>query len=224
MNGFLANENMEKLKKIKKRNCVICNKEFLIEYFYNYNKKTCSNNCSYELAKQITKNNQEKLKNKTRINICKNCKKTFKYKSLHTKIYCSSDCQYKYLIENRKGKNNPNYKDGKSALAKYGGKRNIYTAKHFRACQKYRKKFLDKNGYLFCEKCNANINKAKKFEVHHIVFASEAPRHEELHNDKNLILLCIKCHNKFHGKKREIRKSIVKERELEKLFNRNLTS
>ena len=93
---------------------------------------------------------------------------------------------------------------------------------HSRTCYNYRKKFEEKHGYLFCENCNVNINGTIRFETHHIVFASEAPKHKYLHNDKNLMVLCTVCHSLFHGKKRKIRKDIVIKRGLEKLFDRQL--
>ena len=77
-----------------------------------------------------------------------------------------------------------------------------------------------KHDYPFCENCGVNQNGTMKFETHHIYFASRCPRHKELHNPKNLILLCIGCHNDFHASKRkEDFKRIEKKRSLKKLFN-----
>jgi len=92
---------------------------------------------------------------------------------------------------------------------------------HSRKCASYRKRFEEKNGYLFCEMCGGNINTTPRFETHHIVYASEAPKHKELHNDKNLILLCCSCHHLLHSEKSR-RNKLVEERELNKLFDRNL--
>jgi 5-methylcytosine-specific restriction endonuclease McrA len=92
---------------------------------------------------------------------------------------------------------------------------------HLSACKNYRQKFLDENDYLYCENCGVNGNATPKFETHHIVFASEAPNHPELHNDRNLALLCINCHNKMHGNK-ITRNNFVKKRGLEDLFGRKL--
>jgi len=83
--------------------------------------------------------------------------------------------------------------------------------------EEYKNKILDEHGYIFCEKCK--INNSFSFAVHHIIFRSEAPKHKELHNEKNLIILCDKCHSLAHGKKREFREGIVEERGLKELFN-----
>ena len=91
---------------------------------------------------------------------------------------------------------------------------------HYSECKRYREEFYDKHGYLFCENCG--INNSFSFCTHHIVFASEAPHHPELQNNLNKILVCDKCHDEFHGKKREMRKKWVIKRDLETLFNMNL--
>ena len=45
------------------------------------------------------------------------------------------------------------------------------------------------------------------------------PKHKELHNAKNLILLCRKCHLKMHNKKHnKYRTKLIKERGLTELF------
>lgn len=75
---------------------------------------------------------------------------------------------------------------------------------------------LDEYGYTFCQRCGTS--NAFKFDIHHIAMKSEVPNHPEMHNKRNLIIVCRKCHNKFHGDK-SIRDGIVKERGLEKLFN-----
>lgn len=81
---------------------------------------------------------------------------------------------------------------------------------------------LDKYGYLFCQKRDCGTSKAYKFEVHHIVFRSEAPKHPQLHSKVNLIIVCSGCHNQkpnsFHNKKDE-RNYLVEERGLDKIFN-----
>ncbi|MCP4761488.1 MAG: HNH endonuclease [archaeon] len=153
---------------------------------------------------------------------CKNCGEEFERTSRYKgKGFCSRSCNYKYLIkkEIRKGENNPAYRNGMYVNGGYSvsetGK------KHLAECRKFRTKFLKENDYIYCENCG--VSNSFRFEVHHIVFASEAPKHKELHNHKNMIMLCIRCHNDFHSKKREIRKDIVLERNLEKLFNKKLT-
>ena len=86
------------------------------------------------------------------------------------------------------------------------------------ACSKYRKFFLDKYGYIFCESCH--ISYAFKFEVHHLYHASLFPRHKHLHDNENLIMLCDRCHSDFHaGKRKEEFKKLEKNRGLKKLFS-----
>jgi len=83
---------------------------------------------------------------------------------------------------------------------------------------------IDKYGYLFCQKCNQN-HCGFKFEVHHIVFRSEAPNHPMLHHKKNLIICGSDCHKEapdsFHKDKGQ-RDHYVIERGLEALFGMNL--
>ena len=74
---------------------------------------------------------------------------------------------------------------------------------------------LEEFGYTFCQHCG--ISTAFKFHVHHIYFRSEYPKHKYLHDINNLIILCDKCHEKFHGNK-SIRNEIIKKRNLTQLF------
>lgn len=152
--------------------------------------------------------------------ICKECKKRFENKSNYIRVFCSYDCQYNYFRRERIGEKNPNFKDGKASYEKFR-KRPQYTPLHFRACSKYKKYFKEKNGYLFCEHCGVNINGAGKFETHHLYFASRYPKHKELHNFKNLICLCVKCHNKFHNgtEGKELLKIYEEKRGLKELFS-----
>lgn len=64
-----------------------------------------------------------------------------------------------------------------------------------------------------CERCG-DVN---TLSVHHIVYRSEAPRHENLHNPRNLIKLCNECHAWFHQQK-DRRKELVIHRMLWDLF------
>jgi len=146
---------------------------------------------------------------------CKQCKKKFKYQ--RPRVFCSKDCQFQYWRDKkiRKGKKNPAYRNGY-----YTNRKNSHTSKHHNACKQYKIKMVDEVGYLKCELCG--ISSAIRYETHHIVYASEAPKHKELHNHKNLILVCIKCHNWLHQKKTR-RNNLVVERGLEKLFNKICT-
>ena len=133
--------------------------------------------------------------------------------------FCSKPCTYTYWKGKgiRKGKKNPGCKSGLYIGGKWASSKT--GAKHLRMCKKYRTEFLENNNYCWCELCG--VSNSFKFEVHHIVFASEAPLHKELHNFKNMIMLCIDCHNKLHTKK-GLRDELVKNRGLEELFNRKL--
>lgn len=78
----------------------------------------------------------------------------------------------------------------------------------------------DKYGYIFCQHCQKSKG-VYKFEVHHIIYRSEAPEHPELHNKRNLIILCNKCHkdgtDSFHNQK-EKRNYLIVQRKLYQLF------
>jgi 5-methylcytosine-specific restriction endonuclease McrA len=54
-------------------------------------------------------------------------------------------------------------------------------------------------GYLYCERCGTK--KSMYWNMHHIVFRSEKPRHKHLHDPRNLIDLCDECHILYHAKK-----------------------
>jgi len=73
----------------------------------------------------------------------------------------------------------------------------------------------DEYGYIFCEHCETS--NAYKFECHHIVYRSEAPQHPKLHSKENLIIVCNKCHKKFHDIK-STRNYLVEGRNLHEVF------
>ena len=75
---------------------------------------------------------------------------------------------------------------------------------------------LDVQGYNFCQYCLTSSS--FKFSVHHIIFRSEMPKHKEIHNPKNLIIVCQKCHDNFHRVK-SLRSELVEKRGLKKLFD-----
>ena len=72
--------------------------------------------------------------------------------------------------------------------------------KHNKACSDTRKKQKEEHGYNFCEICMKNENHSKT-ETHHIYFASRVPKHKNLHNELNLVIVCRPCHLKFHNGK-----------------------
>lgn len=79
---------------------------------------------------------------------------------------------------------------------------------------------IDEYGFNFCQHCQKSRG-VYKFEVHHIIYRSEAPEHPQLHNMRNLIILCSACHNSskdsFHAVK-EKRNYLITERKLYELF------
>lgn len=158
-------------------------------------------------------------KNKLKEWKCKRCGKIFKrYK--RGDGYCSRQCNYDSWKESgiRKGKNNPGYRNGKYTK-EYLVENNKITNRHLSACRRYRTAFRKENDYDWCELCG--VSNAIRYETHHIIFASEVPNHKELHNFKNLIYVCIGCHNKLH-KHKILRNELVEHRGLNTLFNRNL--
>lgn len=202
------------------KQCEICGANI----FGNSFKRFCFD-CLIKKKKEIDKKYRAKnelvLKEKKRESyysgkerICKVCGKKFIRASYRNNKFCSRECFFKDSKTSRLGKKNPAYRNGTRVRGKTA------TAKHLYACKKYRKAFLEKHNYMFCESCGVNENGTMRFETHHLYFASLFPRHKELHNPKNLICLCIQCHNDFHAsKKQDDFKRIEKERGLKKLFN-----
>lgn len=203
--------------------CNVCNKKYKKKPFDGRSKQ-CKE-CRYDIKKQkdieYRKKYNERLK-KQKIKAyltgqkykCKYCKGIFERARYLDMQYCSIKCFGLHQRIKRKSCGNPAYRNGFS----YKGNKN-YTNEHSNACRKYRNSFVNKYGYKFCEKCNTN--QSLRFETHHIIFASEKPKHEELHNDRNLILLCIQCHNDLH-KIKKLRNNIVKNRKLEELFGNDI--
>jgi len=87
--------------------------------------------------------------------------------------------------------------------------------KHAEACYAYKLHFIDKNRYGFCEICSRSD---KPLDTHHIIRASEAPKHKYLHDFRNLILVCRDCHNGFHANSID-RSILIEKRGLKELFD-----
>lgn len=210
----------------KKEKCKICGKQFEFEIHSSgkfkkmakpHNIKTCSPECHYKNVIRISKEQRERKKKVIVVKKCRFCGKEVMSNKYCPRSFCggrAGECYKKFLSKSRKGEGNPAYKGG------FATTRNIYTGKHLYACKKYKNNFLIKNNYLYCEICGVNSNGTQKFEVHHIYYASLFPKHKELHNPKNLILLCINCHNKMHSgnMRNDVFKEIEKKRGLKKLF------
>jgi len=206
--------------KARNKNCVECNTLFLIKNQLELQNKYCSDECRKTGLdkKQILYN--EKLRNKIQNISCKFCKKEFTCNGFFKRIYCSKECQVKQYSQTRIGKNNPAYKNGLYTFANFQNRSNPEAYKHLNECARYRKEFIAKYGYQFCEVCGVNKNGTMRFEVHHIYYASLYPKHKHLHDNRNLIHICIECHHKFHsGKMRsDIFLKLEEERGLKELF------
>jgi len=85
-----------------------------------------------------------------------------------------------------------------------------------KAKAKFLQQYHEANDYLCCEQCGTSQG---PFDVHHIMYRSEFPKHELLHNRINLILVCRLCHDHLHAKKSN-RDKIVAERKLTKYFKK----
>ncbi len=204
----------------KKKICVICKKKFVIYSQLNSHKKTCSDDCHLKLTNKNQKERYQRLVKKKIVRRCKNCGKNFLGNALYKTEFCSMNCQWEYSSKKRKGKNNPAYRNGKYTESK---KNITTTGKHLYACKKYKKDFIKRNGRIFCESCGSTFS--LRFETHHILSAGRFPKNPNLHNQNNLILLCVQCHNDFHSEKRkEEYIKLVISRKLEKIFRVSLNS
>lgn len=201
----------------KEKECVICKEKFTIYTGLKGKKKTCSDECSTELAKQITKKRVSTIESKK----CKSCGVLFKALKYFIGTGKCYECRLKEQSEKRTGTGNPNYKNGKYTHTNFQNRKSKTAYKHLNECKRYRKEFIEKNGYQFCEVCKVNINGTSKFEVHHIYFASRFPKHKNLHDNRNMIHICKECHLKFHNgnEYKEVFEKLEAERGLKKLFN-----
>lgn len=171
-------------------------------------RKFCSHKC-YTDAKRV------KLKAKT----CKTCGKKFEHYPHRTGVrFCSMACFYQDSKKSRLGKKNPNFRGGiwaKGGSHEHGSKT---AGIHLRACAKYKRQFIEKHGYAFCEVCR--VSNAYRYSTHHLYYASRYPKHEHLHDDRNLILLCEECHRKFHASEmQEVFAKLETARGLKELFS-----
>jgi hypothetical protein len=198
--------------------CPCCSIEFIPK---SKLAKYCTKKCKDKVSQELR---SKKPKTKT----CSHCNSQFTpYTSLDK--FCSANCR----VENQKskrsrrwnpeatakriGESNPAYRNGMYA------RETTKTADGNRLFLKNRNELkqdmIDKNGYLFCEHCKAT--NTCQFETHHIIYRSEKPNHKHLHDKRNLILLCIKCHNDYH-KSKLMREHLIKERNLIDLFGSDI--
>lgn len=199
------------------RICKVCSSEFIPK---NDRVICCSPACAYQIQ-LIRRSKKPKTKE------CPVCSKQFTpYNSLDK--FCSASCRIENMkskrskrwrpesVKKRMGKDNPGYKHG---LSVRGSKQDGTGLRLFhKRRDEYRQEMKEAFGYLFCERCGVTNS---KFEAHHIVYRSEKPRHEHLHDKKNILNLCVKCHNWYHIHKNN-RNEVVEKRELHLLFGNDV--
>ena len=198
--------------------CVYCSMEFIPKSKVS---KYCTKKCKDKVAQELR---SKKPKTKT----CSHCNCEFTpYTSLDK--FCSANCR----VENQKskrsrrwnpestakivGQNNPAYRNG--MYARETTKTAEGNRLFLRNRNELKQDIIDMYGYLFCEHCKTT--NTSRFETHHIVYRSEKPNHKHLHDKRNLIVLCITCHNEYH-KSKLMREHLVKERGLIDLFGSDI--
>jgi len=116
-------------------------------------------------------------------------------------------------VERITGENNPAYRNGNFVR---GAKRMSKGERIFiKNAREIKDAMIDDRGRVYCEYCGTSYS--LRFEAHHIIFRSEKPLHEHLHDKENIYILCIKHHNDFH-KQKGMRNNLVRERGLNLLF------
>lgn len=190
--------------------------------------KYCSPSCYYETRKKIDSKKRSEKSKKPKSKKCSFCEKEFTpYNSL-TK-FCSVNCRIendksnrsrnwsKKQCENISGAKNPAFRNGKYIVK---NKKDKTGDREFQRNKKLLKKQIkEEKGYLCCEYCGTS--KSLKFETHHLIFRSEKPLHEFLHDIRNLLYVCINCHNNFH-KIKGLRNKLVEKRKLYLLFGNDV--
>lgn len=210
-------ESKVEKKHFNNKSCDICGNIFTPLHSRN---RYCSDKCK---VKADTQARSKKPKFKK----CNFCGNQFEpYSSLDK--FCSALCRIKNVKSKRSrnwtdekaklrtGKNNPNYTHGMCAV---GVKKDSSGLRlFFKNRDSYRQDIVDKHGYLFCEKCGKTNC---RFEAHHIIFRSEKPKHEFLHDKRNIINLCHVCHSYYHSRKAN-RNELVVSRGLHELFGNDV--
>lgn len=171
-------------------------------------KKRCFN-CEKVIAIERSRANRKKREG---VKKCKHCGEDFLG---ITEKFCSRKCFFEDSKESRKGKDNPAYRNGDYTGIATGGVNKGNRNTGARQCKAYKENFLLENDYVFCEKCG--VSNSMRFEVHHLVYRSEAPKHPNLHHEDNLFLVCIDCHNSLH-KKKDTREELEKFAQTKLLF------
>lgn len=174
-----------------KKSCLICNREF-----YTYPKriqkgqgKFCSSKCYYQYAKG--KNNpiwKQKIER-----ICLICsKKLFITPALKNRTkFCSIKCYGEWQSQNKKGKNNSNWKGGYNIRYKS----NTATTKY----KEWRLRIFNRDNFT-CQLCKKSD---KIIQAHHILPVKNYLL--LLFEVWNGITLCCKCHRKTFKKENKYR-------------------
>lgn len=213
-------ENNKKRILIKPKECIYCGGSFTPK---NRFQKYCSPHCAY-------KADREKISLKPKNKRCAVCNKLFTPYTSMSK-YCSAECRIENMkskriqgrrwsadsIERRMGKNNPSYRNGLYVRGR--SKSHVGEKVFLKNIHEIKNNMIDERGHLYCQNCNTSVS--LRFEGHHIVYRSEKPNHPNLHIKKNLIVLCIKCHNEFH-KHKKYRNKIVEDRNLDEIFGHDV--
>lgn len=201
----------------KEKKCKICGAAFSIHSGLKVQKQTCSAECSKKNALSISYARAHKKTTKT----CKKCGTEYIALQFYTGGSKCKKCIYEEYSKNRKGSKNPNFRNGIYTYSNFQNRKSRVAFKHLNECRRYKKEFIARHGYQFCEVCGVNKNGTSRFEVHHIYFASLYPRHPKLHDNLNLIHICVECHQRFHSTEyRNVFARLEKERGLKKLFTR----
>jgi hypothetical protein len=198
--------------------CGYCDKEFTPKNRVN---KYCSRICKQKI-------DAAKRSKKPLTKTCGFCHTEFSPYSSMDK-FCSANCRIENMkskrtkrwnkesTEKRIGTNNPSFKTG--MYARGNPRTDEGQKKYLRNRNELRAEMILNHGYLFCERCKTN--QTYQWEMHHVVYRSEKPLHEHLHDKRNLINVCMKCHNWFH-KNKSNRNEIVEERKLYELFGEDI--
>lgn len=185
------------------KKCIVCNKEFYVKQSHvkqNY----CSRKCATE-----SKIRNDKISKSMKLNNPlfdkKTVKKVFKTREKNGVNYTSHSEKFKAMLSKlRMGKNNPNYKHGKS--------KERVRIQGSRKYKKWRKSVFERDNYI-CQICG---QRGGYLEVHHIKSYAENPK---LRFDiNNGVTLCKNCHISID----EQRKRFVKQYNLDfsKLLNK----
>jgi 5-methylcytosine-specific restriction endonuclease McrA len=141
------------------------------------------------------------------------CKKPFMPRRSTLEKFCSPLCEITF----KKAKNGNSFAK-RTPINKQSAKNKIETQKYNKSRNNLNESLKDINGDICCENCGASD---VALETHHIIFRSEKPNHIHLHDEINLIKVCIPCHNEFH-KNKGGRNELVEQRKLNELFGNDV--